>query len=260
MKYGLMTPKSPDELFFSQAKELGYDGVELWVIGYGGAEVWKLTTEAVNDVKKVSEKYGVAVSSLDFSCGQGWAGPTNTNEWKQASEIMERAVWACNQLGAKVMLFTLFGLPNLQDEEAASIAVTGLKQIAKIVEKTEVYLCLEMAMNAEDSMELIRRVGSDYVRIYYDICNAINFNYDAAAEIKELGADMIMQFHVKDSTKQLGEGILGEHFAAAAAAIKDIGFDKLDRYVMVAALELLEEGEDITEAATHAINYLKRHL
>jgi len=113
---------------------------------------------------------------------------------------------------------------NLEDEEAVSRTVEHFKELAVPAEQSKVCLALEMAMNAPDSLELVKRIGSEYVKVYYDVGNAAAKGYDVIEEIRLL-AGQIAQFHIKDAGGQaLGEGKVP--LKAACETIKEIGFDE----------------------------------
>jgi len=213
MKYGVMEGvlRGTREEIFSDAQKLGFDGVELW----------NINEDAVDELKKLSQKTGVAAISV--VCGpKGLASP-DAEERKSATGELAAVISRCEAVGAGVILVPFFGMRNLEDEDAVALAIEHFKECAKEAEQSKVILALEMAMNAPDSLELVNRIGSEYVKVYYDVGNAVNAGYDVVEEIKLL-AGQISQIHIKDAGGQfLGEGKVP--LKAACEAIKEIGFD-----------------------------------
>lgn len=119
------------------------------------------------------------------------------------------------------------------DTEGVTRVVEALKQIAPRAEAADVVLGLENTITARQNLEIIDRVGSSHVRVYYDTGNSQAYGYDVPGEIRLLGNEMICEIHVKETlslrdpmTPVLGgpsEG--GVDFAAVARAVRDIGYN-----------------------------------
>lgn len=88
-------------------------------------------------------------------------------------------------------------------------------------------LGLENTLTARQNLEIIDRVGSEMVQVYYDVGNSTGNGYDVPGEIRMLGKDLICEIHLKDRKSRLLGGPEGEvDFPAVAAACKAIGYDK----------------------------------
>src|SRR5579871_4278008 len=78
-------------------------------------------------------------------------------------------------------------------------------------------------LSAADNMRLLDRVGSNAVKIWYDIGNSTNMgHFDVPAEIRALGKERICQIHIKDQVL-LGTGKVD--VKGAIQAMHDIGYD-----------------------------------
>src|SRR5205807_6674136 len=84
-----------------------------------------------------------------------------------------------------------------------------------------VYLGIESWLSAEQHLEILDRVGSKAVRVYYDLCNSNDRGYDIYKEIRRLDK-LICEFHAKENGALLGEGKI--NFAKARKAMDDIGY------------------------------------
>lgn len=113
------------------------------------------------------------------------------------------------------------------DETKVTSVVDTLKQVVPRARDAGVMLGLENTIAASQNLEIIERVGSEWLQVYYDVGNSTGYGYDVPAEIRMLGNDRICEVHLKDwSTRLLGseEGMVD--MPAAAAALRDIGYDK----------------------------------
>ena len=98
-------------------------------------------------------------------------------------------------LGVKVILVAAFGNGELKgDKEGVNKTVGVLKELAPRAEKAGVYLALENYLSAPENLDIIQRVGSPAVRVYYDVGNSTDKGYDVYAEIRQL-KDQICEFH-----------------------------------------------------------------
>ncbi len=113
------------------------------------------------------------------------------------------------------------------DEEKVGSVVDTLKQVVPRAMDAGVALGLENTISGAQNLEIIERVGSEWLKVYYDLGNSTGYGYDVPTEVREIGNDRICEVHLKDwSTPLLGsEGCMVDN-AAAAAALADIGYDK----------------------------------
>jgi sugar phosphate isomerase/epimerase len=69
--------------------------------------------------------------------------------------------------------------------------------------------------------------GSPWIQVYYDVGNSAGNGYDVPSEIRRLGRERICEIHLKDRKTPILGAPGGEvDFPAAAAACRDIGYDK----------------------------------
>lgn len=113
------------------------------------------------------------------------------------------------------------------DEGKVSSVVDTLVQVVPRARDAGVALGLENTITAAQNLEIIERVGSEWLQIYYDMGNSTGNGYDVPSEIRMIGNDRLCEFHLKDwNTPLLGsEGCMVDN-KAVASALKDIGYDK----------------------------------
>lgn len=113
------------------------------------------------------------------------------------------------------------------DEEKVSSIVDTIIQVIPRARDAGVALGLENTLSAAQNLEIIDRVGSEWLQVYYDLGNSTGNGYDVPSEIRLLGNDRLCEVHLKDwNTPLLGsEGCMVDN-EAAAAALAEVGYDK----------------------------------
>jgi len=115
------------------------------------------------------------------------------------------------------------------DQRGVSRVVNVLRQIAPRAEKLGIALGLENTITAAQNVEIIDRVGSPIVQVYYDIGNSTSNGYDVPNEIRMLGNDRICEVHLKDNGNNVsyfGHPNGQVDWPEVSAALESIGYDK----------------------------------
>lgn len=194
---------------------------------------------------ELGERYGIAFNSV--AAGSILNRIPLKSEPQSAVYVID-AIETAAALGAGNILIAFFGngdlrltdstgeLRNLSqgpyssyelDAAGVTRVVEALTQIAPRAEDKGVILGLENTLTADQNLEIIDRIGSEMVQVYYDVGNSTHYGYDVPGELRKLGKDRICEIHLKDwGTPVLASGEGEVDFEAAAAACKEIGFDK----------------------------------
>lgn len=204
---------------FALAKKLGFQGVEVSLgrvpvngkLPLDNAELQSQYLAAVKETK-------VPISGV---CLDIWhVNPLKTDPL--ARKWLAEAIPIAGKLKAPTMLLPIFGKNVPQGAAELDQFADALKEFVPAAEKAKVILCLEDSVTAPDNMRMFDRVGSKYLRSWYDVGNVLALNVDPVKEIRLLGKDHIGCFHLKD------RGYLGESgrldFRAILEAIRDIGY------------------------------------
>jgi len=209
--------KMGDPGAFAVAKKIGLDGVQ---VSLGTAQNdMRLRQAAVQDeYKAAAKKVGLEVSSLAI-------GELNSIPYKSDPRTVEwvsGSIDACRALGVRVVLLAFFGNDDLIGDKAGTDEVVKrLKAVAPKAEQAGVILGIESWLSADQHIDILDRVGSDAVKVYYDCCNSHDKGYDIYQEIRKLGK-RICEFHAKENGKLLGQG--GVDFKKVRLAMDDIGY------------------------------------
>jgi len=204
---------------FGVAKEIGLDGVQVSL----GTEKnnMHLRQPAVQQAyRDAAKQTGVAVASLAI-------GELNTFPYKSDPRTIEwvsDSVDVAAALGVKVVLLAFFGNGDLRDDRPGTDEVVRrLKGVAPRAEQKGVILGLESWLSAPQHVDIIERVGSRAVQVYYDVCNSNDRGYDIYEEIRWLGQKgLICEFHAKENGALLGQGKVD--FKRVRRAMDDIGY------------------------------------
>jgi sugar phosphate isomerase/epimerase len=125
-------------------------------------------------------------------------------------------------LDVRVVLIAQFHKGELKDDQAGvARTVEVLKELAPRAERAGVILGLENYLSAEENLDIVKRVGSPAVQVYYDVGNSTDKGYDIYQEIRMLKGQ-ICEFHAKDAGFMLGQGRVD--FQKVREAMDDIGY------------------------------------
>ncbi|OGV64152.1 MAG: xylose isomerase [Lentisphaerae bacterium RIFOXYA12_FULL_48_11] len=206
---------SPDAM--KVAKEIGLDGVQV-SLGNVKNNMHLRTKEVQQQYKDAASQNGVEIASLAI-------GEMNSVPYKSDPRTIEwvsDSVDVMQALGVKVCLLAFFGKGDLRDDKAGiDEVVKRLKDVAPRAEKAGVILAIESYLNADQHMDIIQRVGSPAVQVYYDVCNSTDRGYDIYKEIRQLGK-LICEFHAKENGCLLGKGPVD--FKKVREAMDDISY------------------------------------
>jgi sugar phosphate isomerase/epimerase len=211
--------KTADVAALEVAREVGLDGVQV-----------SLGTEA-NDMslrlpgvqlgyREAAERTGVEVASLAI-------GELNNIPFKsdpRAMDWVRGSIQTAQAMGCRVVLLAFFHKGDLKGDRAGTDEVVRrLRELAPEAEKAGVALGIESWLSAEEHMDIVDRVGSPAVQVYYDVANSEKMGYDIYEEIRWLGRKkVICEFHMKENGALLGGGKVD--FQRVRQAIDAIGY------------------------------------
>jgi sugar phosphate isomerase/epimerase len=223
-----------DPSCFEIAKKIGLDGVQL---NMGSVEnnLWLRKPDVQRAYLDAAKQHGLEVASLAIA---------EMNNVALKSEP-RAAIWLLDSsdvmkaLGVKVVLVAQFHHGDLKGDKAGiDRTVELLKEIAPRAEKADVILGLENYLSAEENLDILKRVGSRAVQIYYDVGNSTDKGYDIYQEIRLLKGN-ICEFHFKDGGFLLGKGRIDFH--KVREAIDDIGFSGWAQIEVAAPKDLVAD-------------------
>jgi len=210
--------KMADPAAFEVAKRIGLDGVQV-SLGTVGNDMHLRQPAVQRLYQDAAKNAGLEIASLAI-------GELNNVPYKSDPRTVgwvSDCIDVCRALGVRVVLLAFFNKGDLRDDQpGVDEVVKRLKAVAPKAEKAGVVLGIESWLSADEHLEILKRVGSRAVQVYYDVCNSNDRGYDIFKEIRQLGRERICEFHFKENGALLGKGKVD--FKKVRAALDDIGY------------------------------------
>jgi sugar phosphate isomerase/epimerase len=211
--------KMADTAALSVGREIGLDGVQV-SLGTAANDMHLRQGRVQEMYRRLAQETGVAVASLAM-------GELNNIPFKSDERTIawvRDSIEVCRAMGCRVVLLAFFGNGDLKgDKTGTDEVVRRLKELAPKAEQAGVVLGIESWLSAEEHVDIIERVGSPAVQVYYDVANSEKMGYDIYREIRWLGArKLICEFHLKENGFLLGQGRVDFH--KVRAAMEEIGY------------------------------------
>ena len=206
-----------DPAAFELAKQIGLDGVQV-SLGTAANDMRLRQPAVQQQYRDAAKKAGLEVASLAI-------GEMNNVPYKSDPRTIEwvsDCIDVCQALGMRVVLLAFFNKGDLRDDKAGvDEVVKRLKAVAPKAEKAGVILGIESWLSAPEHLDILERVGSKAVQVYYDVRNSSDRGYDIYQEIRTLG-QRICEFHAKENGALLGQGKVD--FRKVREALDVIGY------------------------------------
>ena len=204
---------------FAMAKQLGLDGLQI-SFRVNPEEALLEDDHILEKFRQESTTSGIEIASLAL----GILNQIPYKSDKRAEQWVSSSIDAAVKLGTKVVLLAFFGDGNIKDDpEGTRTVITRLKNVVEKAERAGIILGLESWLSASEHVEIIDAVGSDNVKVYYDVANSNKMGYDIYEEIRWLGKDLICELHAKENGYLLGAGKID--FTRVRQALDDIGYE-----------------------------------
>lgn len=196
--------KTSDVSGLQLAKDIGLDGLQV-SLGTIKNDMQLRQKDVQQSYLELSKQTGVKISSLGI-------GELNQVPYKSDPRT-EEWVWdsvdVAHQLNVNVVLLAFFSKNDLRNDSAGiAEVVRRLKKVAPKAEKMGITLGIESYLKAEEHLDIMQRVGSSAIKVYYDFRNAADAGNDVFKELNILGKDNICEIHMKENGFLLGEGTL----------------------------------------------------
>jgi len=211
--------KQGDVTGLELAKKIGLDGLQV-SLGTLKDDMKLRRREVQEAYLEASKNTGVAIASLAI-------GEMNNIPYKsdsRAEQWVSDSPDVCRALGCKVVLLAFFSNGDVKGDKAGvDEVVKRLRKAAPKAEKAGAILGFESWLSADEHLDIIQRVGSPALQVYYDVANSHKMGYDIYKEIRQLGKKHICEFHMKENSSLLGQGPVD--FQKVREAIDDIGYE-----------------------------------
>jgi len=204
---------------FAVAKELGFEGVQVSYEPDGANSLAvKVNRPKFLDAAKVAD-VGIASLAMGLLNGRPLATTPEAEAW------VENCIDAMVDMNLDQVLLAFFGAGDMNEKkDHQPLVIEKLKRLAPIAAKKKKILAVESYLSAEDNLKILDAIGSDAIKVYYDVRNSLNKGYDIFREIKLLGSKkLISQIHFKEDSCRLGDGDID--FPKVCATLESVNYE-----------------------------------
>ncbi|HTS69413.1 MAG TPA: sugar phosphate isomerase/epimerase family protein [Terriglobia bacterium] len=236
--------KRSDPTALDLAKRLGLDGV-MADMGSPSNDFPLRHPEVQKSYREAVARTRLAVSSLAL----GVLNEIPLKNDSRAEQWVSDSIEVCTAMKLKVVLVPFFGKADLRgDKPGTDAVVAAFKRLAPKAQKAGVILGVESWLSADQHVDILNRVSSPAVQVYYDMGNSQKAGYDICKEIRFLGK-RICEFHAKDYDDLYGKGSM--NFPAVRKAMDDIGYRGWMQ------IEGVKTPLGVEESVRYDLNYLR---
>lgn len=240
--------KSSDLGAFDVAKEIGLEGIQVNVGSLTNNLHLREKARQQQYLSK-SEETGIRISSIAMAelNNVPYKSDPRTEEWVSDS------IDVAKNLGVNVVLLAFFHKNDLRKDDAGKKEVIGrLKKVASKAERMGITLGIESYLSAEELVDIIQKVGSKSIKVYYDFRNSADAGYDVIKEIKFLGKEAICELHMKENGFLLGKGTMD--WKKIGETLMEMNYYG-DGWMQIEGAT--PEGADIVQSYRHNLKYLQ---
>jgi sugar phosphate isomerase/epimerase len=182
-------------------KQLGADGVEVDMGGLGNRPTFE-DQLLIDSVRKQfldkARELNIEIFSLAMT-GYYAQSFCNREEYRRSIQDCITTMKLMNVKTAFLPLGVQCDLkknPSVRDSVVARLKVAG-----KMAEEAGVIIGIETSLSAKEEVELLKKIGSPAIKIYFNFSNPLKEGRDLIKELETLGRDRICMIHAtnKDS-------------------------------------------------------------
>jgi len=180
------------------SSQLGVQGLELDMGGLGNRPTFD--NQLLNDSIRVqfmqqAKNFNISFCSLSMSgyYAQSFCGRENF------IQSIEDCIRTMKLMNVKVGFLPMGVQCDLvKHPELMDAVVSRLQQVGKMAEEAGVVIGIETALDASAEKKLLKQVGSDAIKSYFNFSNPLKNGRDLCKELKILGRKNIIQIHCTD--------------------------------------------------------------
>jgi sugar phosphate isomerase/epimerase len=240
--------KSSDPGAFDVARLIGLEGIQVNLGNMANNLHLREQSRQEMYIKK-SKETGVKISSLAIA-------ELNNVPYKQDPQTeawVSDSIDVAKNLGVNVILLAFFHNNDLRgDDKGKQEVIRRLKIVAPKAERMGITLGIESYLSAEELVDIIQKVGSTAIKVYYDFRNSADAGYDVIKEIRFLGKEAICELHMKENGFLLGQGTLD--WKKISETLREINYIG-DGWMQIEGAT--PKGADIVQSYQHNLKYLK---
>lgn len=201
-------------------RRLGLDGVMV-SLGTAANDMHLRQKSVQEKYLRAAREYKIAISSLAI-------GEMNNIPYKsspEAEQWVHDSIDVAKAMGCKVVLLAFFNNGDLRgDEDGIKEVIRRLRKVAPKAENAGVTLGIESWLSATEHLDIIHKVGSPNVKVYFDVANSHQMGHDIFEEMRILGRKYICEIHAKENGSLLGKGLID--FVKVRKVLDEIGYNQ----------------------------------
>ncbi|MBC7328658.1 sugar phosphate isomerase/epimerase [bacterium] len=257
MKLGVVDVnfRLPFEEALRKAREIGFQGVQIWVTG-------ELDPERLEKgacwVKETVKRYGLEISALCGDLGYGFAHEEGL-EWriKKTKEYLAYSV----ELEAPIVTTHIGVIPEDKKHPDWDKLRRSLDEIGSYGEKVGAVLAAETGPEAPELMkEFFQSLNTTAIKVNYDPANLVMMGFDPVKGVYTLSS-YIVHTHAKDGVRtpegRIGEAPLGKGQVPWREYLTALKLNGYEGYLTVEREVGEEPLKDIVEAKDFLSSILK---
>lgn len=211
---------------FPRAAEAGLGAIE-WIWEAYGADVNPLATDAgVEEIKRLSERHGVAVRSVCADYFMDFPLVRAGNDSKPRRDALAWLIGRCGVAGITRIVIPFVDASRMETAEDQAEAQATLRSVLPEAEAAGVELHLETDLGPEAFAAFLGELDHPFIRVNYDSGNSASLGYAPLDEFRAYGK-RVGSVHIKDrvlggKTVPLGTG--STDFAGLVQGLKDVRY------------------------------------
>ena len=202
----------------SLAKEIGVEGVQLWMVDYGRDTPCLLDPDRCHakcrkEVLEIIESFDLVISGFcaQLSSPRGFGGLDDPDCLEKRVEKTKKALELAASMGAPIVTTHPGRIPEDREDKTYEVIKGSISEIVKYAENVNSYFAVETGMEPPHILRaFIEDIDSDALRINYDPANLLHYGVEEVMEgVKELGK-WIIHTHAKDYNPKTRRATVGE--------------------------------------------------
>ncbi len=180
---------------FQLTKDIGADGVEVDMGGLGNRETFdsQLSKPEIRRqfIDKANE-LGLKICSLAMTGFYAQSFATRPTYERMLQDCID----TMTAMNVKVAFLPLGIQGDLaKNPELRPVIVERLKAAGRMAQKSGVVIGIETSLDAKGEVQLLKDIGSEAIRIYFNFSNPLKAGRDLHEELRILGKKRICQIH-----------------------------------------------------------------
>ena len=182
---------------FQLARDIGADGIEMDMGALGRRTLFdnKLREPHFRDLfRRTADSLGIAVPSMAMSGFFAQNLLTRDNYRTLAADCLQ----SMQVMGATVAFLPLGGSGSAWQQEGSAEhreMVSRLRDIGRMAMAADKVVAIRTGLDARANIKLLKEIGSEGIKIYYNLQDAVDNGRDACKELQQLGRRRVAQIH-----------------------------------------------------------------